>query len=476
MNDNLAWAVTNIFCKKLFQLFSQTYFSGKFQFVKNHPKIGTNQRTTRAIKLEMKISLKDSSVQETLEKEGIKPDTKKKKDVSEKLFQDFLKSKDKGPMEDLFTPESRNDLEALIMAFFDSLRTNKGQLPSRAYFESVKSGLKMRILELTHDEIDISNMKLLSQMTKGMYKKLKEAGKGDVKSHPRLPDAVLDKIFQAFGDLTKFLETKDSLYLNSLPKVYQDHPVRLLQHSVVFSIIILDVRRGREGLADLSKDSYSLCHQEGLQFFKKSRGEGSKNHQSDSEDLGNNGIISFAQGSHGFNPGLLLSFHLEHLNSGCNLMFQKPKNLGPLELFHEEEWYFNMNVGKNPLGNFLPQLTKDLKLPHFTNHSLRTSAIEILKLNGYSDREIMKLSGHKRIDSLNHYNPGTTLAQKNSMAHALISYGPRKTATSLSSATSSSSSSTTSCPVRDSTAANVGTNVLLEKKCLQKNLTPHNCI
>ena len=72
----------------------------------------------------MKIPFKDSSVQETLEKGGIKPNTKKKRDVSEKLFQDFLKSKDKGPMEDLFTPESRNDLEALIMAFFDSLRTN----------------------------------------------------------------------------------------------------------------------------------------------------------------------------------------------------------------------------------------------------------------------------------------------------------------------------------------------------------------
>ena len=371
----------------------------------------------------MKIS-NDDTIQETLDKGGLKPDSKRRRAMFFKMFQDFLTDQYGVSVEDLLPPEQKEDLENKIIAFLDRLRTNKGELPSKSYFEGVKSGIKMALLELSKEQVDISNMKKLAQMTKGVHRKLKEAGKGDVKSHPRLPDSVLDKIYHAFGDLTKFLETKDLKHLCSLPQDYKDHPVKLLQYSVIFSIIILDVRRGREGLADLPKDCYTLCREESFQFFKKSRGEGSKNHQSDSENLGNNGIIAFCQGSHGFNPGLLLRIHLDHLNPDCPNMFQKPKDLGPHELAYEDCWYHNCNVGKNPLGSFLPSLTKELKLPHFTNHSLRTSAIEILKESGYSDREIMKLSGHKRMESLNHYNPSTSLAQKSNMAQALVCPGP----------------------------------------------------
>ena len=35
----------------------------------------------------------------------------------------------------------------------------------------------------------------------------------------------------------------------------------------------------------------------------------------------------------------------------------------------------------------------------------------------------MKLCGHHRIESLNHYNPGTNLVQKTNMNKALISAG-----------------------------------------------------
>ena len=42
------------------------------------------------------------------------------------------------------------------------------------------------------------------------------------------------------------------------------------------------------------------------------------------------------------------------------------------------------------------------------------------KRNGYSDREIMRLSGHKRITSLEHYDPGNSLEIKSKMASALM--------------------------------------------------------
>lgn len=132
----------------------------------------------------MKIS-GDDTLQETLDKGGIKPDTKRKRDVSQKLFEEYLENKGTGPMEIFFFPDSYGELQDHLMEFFDRLRTNTGELPSRSYFESIKSGLKMRIMELTHDKIDISNMKKLSQVSKEVYKRLKEMGKGDVKAHPR---------------------------------------------------------------------------------------------------------------------------------------------------------------------------------------------------------------------------------------------------------------------------------------------------
>ena len=75
----------------------------------------------------MKISGLDK-VQETLEKGGLK-DTMKKRDMSQKLFQEFLHSKDLDSVEDLLFPMAGTGIPDY--GFFDGLRTNKGEFPPR---------------------------------------------------------------------------------------------------------------------------------------------------------------------------------------------------------------------------------------------------------------------------------------------------------------------------------------------------------
>ena len=65
--------------------------------------------------------------------------------------------------------------------------------------------------------------------------------------------------------------------------------------AVMFTVILYDCRRGRESLVDLKKDSYERAHNDALgrSYWRKIRGELTKNHRKDTEDVRNSGIIPF---------------------------------------------------------------------------------------------------------------------------------------------------------------------------------------
>ena len=63
----------------------------------------------------------------------------------------------------------------------------------------------------------------------------------------------------------------------------------------MFIMMLYDCRRGQEGIEHIKKDAYKKKHNSvvGLDFWCKARGELSKNHRLDTEDLNDSGIIHF---------------------------------------------------------------------------------------------------------------------------------------------------------------------------------------
>ena len=163
----------------------------------------------------------------------------------------------------------------------------------------------------------------------GYIKKLKVAGKADTTHHPEVPAPTQRAFHILFGHLLRLLNAQNDLeyeaLLQKLPEQCQKNYHALLQKAVLYIVVMFDCRRGQEGLSAMNKDFFSKEFNESTQMFyyEKTRGEASKNHGSDSEDISNSGIILFDTDEYGYNPGELMEIYLNMLNPEQTALFQR---------------------------------------------------------------------------------------------------------------------------------------------------------
>ena len=67
----------------------------------------------------------------------------------------------------------------------------------------------------------------------------------------------------------------------------------------MYTVMIFDVRRGQEGLISLTTDFYEKMSSGKFTFYRKKRGEMTKNHRTDDEDIRNAGLIPFHEDEQG---------------------------------------------------------------------------------------------------------------------------------------------------------------------------------
>ncbi len=81
-------------------------------------------------------------------------------------------------------------------------------MPEINYLNSIKSHTKIKILELTEGNMDISSMKFLklSNVIKGICRELKAHGLSDTEHYPEIPSSVLDASFRAYHCATMFAQ------------------------------------------------------------------------------------------------------------------------------------------------------------------------------------------------------------------------------------------------------------------------------
>ena len=124
----------------------------------------------------------------------------------------------------------------------------------------------------------------------------------------------------------------------------------------------------------------------------------------------------------GFNPGQILDTYLKLLHPECPFLFQRPRRTSKkFNIDCDNQLFEPTKVGKNLVGPMMKSLCKTLNLPTFTNHSIRSTGIVLLKQQGFGDSEIIEMkTGHKAAGSLEHYDPSNTVEKKSEMASALL--------------------------------------------------------
>lgn len=94
--------------------------------------------------------------------------------------------------------------------------------------------------------------------------------------------------------------------------------------------------------------------------------------------------------------------------------------LTPIKEPKNDIWYTRQPLGKNTIGNIAKAMALDGNIPStkITNHSGRKTAIQTLLHAGIPPTDVMQLTGHKNVQSLNSYAHLST-DQQQSMSNLL---------------------------------------------------------
>ena len=103
---------------------------------------------------------------------------------------------------------------------------------------------------------------------------------------------------------------------------------------------------------------------------------------------------------------LLLDLYLSKLPPSPPALYLRPLSTsGP--------WYGKTRVGVNTLKNFIPNLCKESSLSvHYTNHSLRATAITRMYEHSVTEKMISDKSGHRSIKRLRAYQHTSVAEEK----------------------------------------------------------------
>ncbi|XP_053403158.1 uncharacterized protein LOC128558273 [Mercenaria mercenaria] len=105
-------------------------------------------------------------------------------------------------------------------------------------------------------------------------------------------------------------------------------------------------------------------------------------------------------------------------------------------------WFKNQPMGVHSLGNMMKTMSELGELPgRKTNHSGRKTTVKRLKEANFDNVDIIQLTGHKNVQSLNSYSTVPTKIQK-TMSEVLTSASTVASSTAASSAVTSSTEST----------------------------------
>ena len=308
----------------------------------------------------------------------------------------------------------KESLDNLLMKFYAGIRTERGDVYKNNSLISFRNSLHRYFMEKQKVNIfDDHHFKNSNTVFRNVLKNGKSSGKGNTTHYPEIEPEDLEKLNNSFD-------------INS--------PVGL-QEFIWFNIMLRLIRRGRENLRSMTKETFSVATDAtGKQYVYQVNSESDKNHGIQDNSFDTTGEGRIYQNSGEKCPVKMFKKYLSLLHPKQNAFWQRPRdNISN----SATNWYCNVPLGEKYLSSMMPKMSLKYKLSQrYTNHSIRVSGLQILDSNSIDSRHIMRISGHKRAESITNY------------ARRLSAANSRKISTifdeNMCMASSSSSSATTS--------------------------------
>ena len=125
----------------------------------------------------------------------------------------------------------------------------------------------------------------------------------------------------------------------------------------------------------------------------------------------------------GFNPGEFFEDYLSTLNPEVDHLLPRPQRPSKTFDIHSNKvkcHYERSKIGENQVQKMMPKLSQILGIPRITNAQVRPTSVRRMKRCGISDRDICDMTGHKRISTLENYDPCPENNRKIDRAEAII--------------------------------------------------------
>ena len=301
------------------------------------------------------------------------------------------------------------DVEELgvhLRSLYASVRTKpkpgqtEGEVYSRSGYRNLRAGLQRHLVSPPFNRrISLMSDRQFmgaNQVYEGMLKKIKKEGK-DFTAHK------------------KPIDPQDMEKLYSSGVLSNDTP-EALQNKVFVELGLHFACRGREGWASLKKDSFEeKTDARGRQYVTITYNEYDKNHSQDEEKC----QMMFATNDERC-PVYSFNLYLNKLNPQCQSFLQRPSK----RFIGKDIWYDAAPLGKNTICNMLKKISVQAECATvYTNHCLKASAATVLKKAGCQSQDIMSVTGHKNVASLQSYAAGPSGDERARMSGILSAYG-----------------------------------------------------
>ena len=291
----------------------------------------------------------------------------------------------------------------LLRKFYYCVRAKNGELYSKSALKNIRAGLHRFLTSPPHN-------KLFNIMHDPIFKKCNDVFDGYV--------TKLREEGQVLNNPKPTVEPEDvaKLYTN----VFDNTP-KGLQYRVFWELCLHFGRRGREGLRDLHKKSFEVqTDAKGQKFVQNAYHEHEKCKTGKGKNVTEKEPKMYAVPGSKDCPVMHYERYIKSLHPQCDALFQRAKK----RFTREGLGYDNAPLGIHTLSDMMVKMTELGKLSqHYTNHCIRKTCVTALADSGFEAKDIMTVTGHKNVQSLDPYLGKASDKRKKSMSDALSRYG-----------------------------------------------------
>jgi hypothetical protein len=148
--------------------------------------------------------------------------------------------------------------------------------------------------------------------------------------------------------------------------------------------------------------------------------------------------------------------YISKLNPSCEAFLQRPA-----AKFHKRDiWYVNAPLGIHTIATMLKNISSEAGLAHsYTNHCVKATTGTVLKKAGLANRDIMAVTGHKNVASLDSYIADPYLNERAKMSSILGSYGKDQSTSKVVAISAAPATVTSASDYKQVDTIDTGTNI-----------------